>query len=184
MFEFLKDKPNELLRPKPILGKDLPLRIYPPYPKDYILIGGPPTKSDTPVPDIAFGGQDHRRMLLDAIENNRNTSQRKNGERKMRENAYHDLKILPGYFDAVKNGTKTFELRKGDRDYRVDDMLLLSKWSPESGYCGNMLMTRIVYILKNAPGLEPGYVVLGISSTSISVNRKECIEAGLIKEKL
>lgn len=57
MFEFLKDKTNELLKPKPILGKDLPTRIYPPALDDYILIGGPPTKSDTPVPDIAFGGQ-------------------------------------------------------------------------------------------------------------------------------
>lgn len=121
-------------------------------------------------------------MLLEAIENNRNTNQRKNGERKMRKNAYHDLKILPEYFAAVKNGTKTFELRKDDREYRVDDMLLLSKWSPEFGYFGDMLMTRIVYILKNVHGLEPGYVVLGISSTHISVNRKECIEAGLIKE--
>lgn len=182
MFEFLKDKTNKLLRPKPILGKDLPLRIYPPYPKDFILIGGPPTKSDTPVPDIAFGGQDHQRMPLEAIENNRNTNQRKNGERKMRKNAYHDLKILPEYFVAVKNGTKTFELRKDDRDYKVDDMLLLSKWSPELGYFGDMLMTRIVYILNGVPGLEPGYVVLGISSTLISVIRKECIEAGLIKE--
>lgn len=73
---------------------------------DYILIGWPPTKSDTPVPDIAFGGQDNQRMLLEAIENNRNTNQRKNGERKMQKNAYHDLKILPEYFAAVKNGTK------------------------------------------------------------------------------
>ncbi len=184
MFEFLKDKTNELLKPKPILGRGLPTRIYTPALDDYILIGWPPTKSDTPVPDIAFGGQDNQRMLLEAIENNRNTNQRKNGERKMQKNAYHDLKILPEYFAAVKNGTKTFELRKDDRDYRVDDMLLLSKWSPELGYFGDMLMTRIVYILTGVPGLEPGYVVLGISSTLISVIRKECIEPGLIKEEL
>lgn len=182
MFEFLKDQINKPLKPKYLLGRDLPRRIYPPALDDYILIGWTPTKSDAPVPDIAFGGQDHQRMLLHAIENNCKTNQRKNGERKMRENAYHDLKILPEYFAAVKNGTKTFELRKDDRNYRVDDMLLLSKWSPEFGYFSDILMTRIVYILKDVPGLEPGHVVLGISSTRISVNRKECIEAGLVKE--
>ena len=36
-----------------------------------------------------------------------------------------ELKILPEYFEAVKSGKKTFELRKNDRDFCVGDILIL-----------------------------------------------------------
>lgn len=37
----------------------------------------------------------------------------------------HYLKILPEYFKDVEFGTKTFELRRNDRDYHPGDMLVL-----------------------------------------------------------
>lgn len=37
----------------------------------------------------------------------------------------HDLKILPQFFDSVDDGSKPFEVRRNDRDYQVDDILLL-----------------------------------------------------------
>lgn len=32
---------------------------------------------------------------------------------------YHELKIHPRWFDAVKNGIKKCEIRKADRDFAV-----------------------------------------------------------------
>lgn len=42
----------------------------------------------------------------------------------------HELKILPQYFKAVQNGSKTFELRKNDRRFKVGDTLILREWHP------------------------------------------------------
>lgn len=46
----------------------------------------------------------------------------------------HELKILPQYFDEIKRGDKTFELRKNDRDYKKGDILLLKEWNPDEEY--------------------------------------------------
>lgn len=46
----------------------------------------------------------------------------------------HDLKIWPQFFDALASGTKTFEVRKNDRDFRAGDLLRLREWDPL--YCG------------------------------------------------
>ena len=39
----------------------------------------------------------------------------------------HKLKILPEFFPLVEKGKKRFELRKNDRNYQEDDILLLKK---------------------------------------------------------
>lgn len=36
----------------------------------------------------------------------------------------HHLKILPEYFNAVRLGEKTFEIRKNDRNYQVEDIAI------------------------------------------------------------
>ena len=43
----------------------------------------------------------------------------------------HKLKILPNYFNAVKEREKTFEVRKNDRDYKVNDIIKLEEYVPE-----------------------------------------------------
>ena len=40
----------------------------------------------------------------------------------------HELKLDTEYFDDVKNGVKTFEIRKNDRDYQAGDLLSLSRF--------------------------------------------------------
>lgn len=39
----------------------------------------------------------------------------------------HKLKILPEYFEAVKSGSKTFEVRKDDRGFQAGDTLFLQR---------------------------------------------------------
>ncbi|WP_337090011.1 DUF3850 domain-containing protein [Leuconostoc pseudomesenteroides] len=40
----------------------------------------------------------------------------------------HELKLDTEYFDDVKSGLKTFEIRKNDRDYQVGDLISLSRF--------------------------------------------------------
>ena len=72
-------------------------------------------------------------------------------------------KILPWYFEAVRNGSKTFEIRKDDDGIEVGDHILLFEWSG-TAYTGFMLEAEVTYILRNAEqyGLMPGYCILAI----------------------
>ena len=75
----------------------------------------------------------------------------------------HELKILPEYYEEVKCGTKNFELRKNDRDYKVYDVLRLRAWK-DGQYLDKPPLERIIsYILTDCKeyGLMDGYVILG-----------------------
>lgn len=77
------------------------------------------------------------------------------------------LKCHPEYFEAIKNGTKSFECRYNDRNFKVGDELLLREYDPELGYTTRCIVRKIVYILPDFIGLKDGYVVLGIATESI-----------------
>ncbi|HVM96584.1 MAG TPA: DUF3850 domain-containing protein, partial [Candidatus Acidoferrales bacterium] len=56
----------------------------------------------------------------------------------------HDLKIWPQWFDAVRLGSKTFEVRKNDRGFEVGDLLNLNEFKPGIGtYTGRTISKRI-----------------------------------------
>jgi len=79
----------------------------------------------------------------------------------------HTLKCWPEYFAAVKNGTKTFEIRRDDRGFKVGDILVLQEWeSPADGraskYLGTKVRVEVTYITHFPDGLRPGYVAMGI----------------------
>ncbi|EAH2686743.1 DUF3850 domain-containing protein, partial [Listeria monocytogenes] len=40
----------------------------------------------------------------------------------------HELKTMSEYFAAVAEERKTFEIRKNDRDFKIDDYLLLKEF--------------------------------------------------------
>jgi hypothetical protein len=76
-------------------------------------------------------------------------------------------KILPQYFEEVKEGLKDFELRKDDSGYEVGDILILQEYLNNScitGRTGKEITKRIKYILRNCPqyGLQEGYCILGL----------------------
>lgn len=76
----------------------------------------------------------------------------------------HLIKTWTEYFEAVKNGTKTFELRKDDRNYQVGDLLCLMDYdSKKDVFSGERLWKEITYKLEGGNfGLEKGFCVLGI----------------------
>lgn len=76
----------------------------------------------------------------------------------------HELKTLSPFFQAVRDGDKTFEVRKNDRGFRVGDTLELHEWDERNGYTGRAVQRRVTYVLPGDQfGIEAGYVVMGIA---------------------
>ena len=82
-----------------------------------------------------------------------------------KEDIKHELKTLPKYFKAVKEGIKTFEVRKDDRNYQVGDILILQEYA-EGKYLIDTYQVKITYILGRKSDekmfVPEGYVILGI----------------------
>lgn len=76
----------------------------------------------------------------------------------------HEIKCWPHYFEAIWDGTKTFEVRKNDRNYQVGDRLYIRCWDPATEfYNGSYVQAVVEYVLKDrAAGIEKGYCVLAI----------------------
>jgi hypothetical protein len=75
----------------------------------------------------------------------------------------HELKTQPPYFTQIEAGLKLFELRKDDRGYAVEDLLILREWLPEEEtYTGYVLCVVVTSIVRDGAWLTPGYVALGI----------------------
>lgn len=76
----------------------------------------------------------------------------------------HTLKTWPVFFQAVEDGTKTFEVRAADRDFRVGDVLDLREYDPDNKvHTGRSTQRQVSYLL--SPESEfgfDGFVVLGM----------------------
>lgn len=65
----------------------------------------------------------------------------------MKKVSCHNLKILKKYFDRVKDGSKKFEIRFDDRDYKEGDFVVLHEWNDAlQEYSGETLTKRIGFI--------------------------------------
>ena len=99
----------------------------------------------------------------------------------------HELKIKEEYMIDIVCGKKTFELRKNDRDFQVDDIIRFivvdknhteteSEQASEQPACyyDEKTLYRITYVLKNVPeyGLDKDYCILGIRELIIKNKRK------------
>lgn len=59
----------------------------------------------------------------------------------------HELKIWPIPFRAVLNGSKRYEVRKADRDFKLGDTFTLKEYLPDTEqFTGREFMGRITYI--------------------------------------
>jgi hypothetical protein len=111
---------------------------------------------------------------------------------KMPHGQEHSLKTNIVYWDAIKRGEKTFEIRRDDRGFQKGDILLLRKYDPEKGaYIENApaleytrfesnadtLEFQISYVFPGGQlGIEPGFVVLGIIPSGIRAMCEFCGE--------
>jgi hypothetical protein len=77
----------------------------------------------------------------------------------------HELKTWPVFYKDIVNGTKTFEVRKNDRNFQLGDILLLREYDPDAEqYTGAKTERVITYILGDNPFFQlNAMVILGIS---------------------
>lgn len=76
----------------------------------------------------------------------------------------HEIKLAELYYEDVKSGKKTFELRKNDRGYKIGDALLMTEYAGGNP-TGRTIYADIIYILEGYTGLQEGYAILGIKVT-------------------
>lgn len=77
------------------------------------------------------------------------------------EKKVHDVKLGTTFFDDVKTGHKTFELRKNDRGYKEGDIIVMHEYK-DGTTTGRTIEKKIVYMLEDFTGLEDGYCILGL----------------------
>lgn len=94
----------------------------------------------------------------------------------------HVLKCWPDFFQAMLDGTKTFDARRNDRDFQVGDTLKQVEWTPADSihsalgeYSGRVLWFKVTYVLPGSDsntktGIGEGFCVMGIKR--IYANRK------------
>jgi ASC-1-like (ASCH) protein len=78
----------------------------------------------------------------------------------------HELKCLAPYFDAVRDGRKTFECRVNDRGFQAGDILRLTRITDavsKMPVAHDTLDVTVTYVLHGSVfGIEPAYCVMGI----------------------
>lgn len=82
----------------------------------------------------------------------------------------HELKILPKWFEDVKSGKKTFEIRRADRDFKVGDTLVLKEYE-KGRYTGREIERTIQYIYKGdgSYGLSEEFWILDLKTIEIDI---------------
>jgi len=76
----------------------------------------------------------------------------------------HNIKILKCYADEVVKGTKTFEVRKNDRNYKEGDIIQFDCIDSEGNKIAhdiNSISYKIAYVLSGW-GIQDGWVAFGI----------------------
>jgi len=58
----------------------------------------------------------------------------------------HQLKIIPSFYQDVADGQKRWEYRKNDRNFKINDSVILREWNTEK-YTGRILIYKIFYIV-------------------------------------
>lgn len=74
----------------------------------------------------------------------------------------HKLKLAKMFFDDVRLGRKSFELRKNDRDYQIGDILELREMD-NGEPTGRVIEKKITYILEGFAGLKEDYCILALA---------------------
>jgi fructosamine-3-kinase len=78
----------------------------------------------------------------------------------------HKLKVWLKYYTEIDKENKTFELRKNDRGFQVNDYLYLQPFDNDKDVEVQMgrQLAKITYVLTDAKefGLMEGYAILGL----------------------
>lgn len=74
----------------------------------------------------------------------------------------HTVKLDSIYFGRVANGTKTFEIRRNDRDYQTGDIMHMHEYDSERKVLTDMPIIKAEIVYTSTFNQEDGWIVLGI----------------------
>ena len=96
----------------------------------------------------------------------------------------HKLKIKSEHYINVINGTKTAEIRYNDRNYQVDDILILNEIDSLGNFTGNKCSVIVTHVLDDNQYLQTGFVMLSFRMPNSDDSHKNIneIKAQGIKE--
>jgi len=103
---------------------------------------------------------------------------------------HHELKTDKQYFEAVESGSKTFEIRRNDRNYQVGDLLTLREtentaYEMSDGapleYTGRELTVELTYVMDGYSGgaVRQGWSMLGFKPVITFSDTTEEIQQNL-----
>lgn len=86
----------------------------------------------------------------------------------------HQLKIESRFFEDIIKCTKTFEVRKNDRDFHKGDYLGLNEITPhacngseEHKETGNFVLVKVLDVFEDNRFIKDGYVIMSIRPCAI-----------------
>lgn len=69
--------------------------------------------------------------------------------------AVHELKTWPEFYQAIEDGSKAFELRRYDRDFKIGDTLVLKEYDPDNDtYSGRQTSVFVTFIIADPTWLQ------------------------------
>lgn len=76
---------------------------------------------------------------------------------------YIRVKTWPPYFQMILDGSKTFDLRKNDKDFKEGDYLVSEEWLPDTKeYTGRVVVRLIGIVIYGEWGLEPDVCAMSL----------------------
>lgn len=76
----------------------------------------------------------------------------------------HELKCWPPHFQDIIEGSKRFELRYDDRNFKEGDVLFLREYDPNNdSYTMRSFKVRVIHLTRDTSlGLQDRYVCMSI----------------------
>lgn len=83
----------------------------------------------------------------------------------------HELKTWPEYFTLIMTDQKPFEVRRDDRDFRINDFLWLREFDPRKRhYTGAEQMVIVTYVMREEEFVKPGFCIMGIQRLAVATD--------------
>jgi len=78
----------------------------------------------------------------------------------------HELKVYEPYFSHICTGRQTCDLRRNDRVFNTDDIVILKRYK-NGEYTGEICRRRIIYAITDRKYCPKGFVLLGLSEYGV-----------------
>lgn len=80
----------------------------------------------------------------------------------------HQKKIKTEYFNQILDGTKPYEVRINDCNYRLEDYIGLNEINENGKETGRFVLVRVINILEDPEYTKENYIIMTIAPCTIT----------------